>query len=137
MVAESRMVWLNVYGIPLHVWDKPLFKKIGDFFGKFVDFDEDTIGRVRLDVARIRVSMVRKSLLDEIIKLRVMGSVFRLWVVEEGGGRWWSSEKREEKGEDGMSFCSREGEVEGEEVGCFSNDAAEPREQDFIQKGSP
>jgi hypothetical protein len=93
LVAESRMVLLNVHGIPLHVWDEPLFKKIGDLFGKFVDFDEDTIGRFRLDVARIRVSMVRKGLVDEILKLKVMGAVFSLWVVEEGGGcrrrGWW------------------------------------------------
>jgi hypothetical protein len=44
-------------------------------------------------VARIRVSMVRKGLVDEILKLKVMGAVFSLWVVEEGGGcrrrGWW------------------------------------------------
>jgi hypothetical protein len=86
LVAKSRMVWLNVHGIPLHVWDEPIFKKIGDLFGKFIDFDEDTIGRRRLDVARIRVSIVRKGLVDEILKIKVVGTIFSLWVVEEGGG---------------------------------------------------
>jgi hypothetical protein len=53
MVAGSRVAWLQVQGIPLNVWDEPLFKKIGSLFRKFMDFDDDTIGRKRLDVARI------------------------------------------------------------------------------------
>jgi hypothetical protein len=134
LVAESRVVWLNVHGIPLHVWDEPIFKKIGDMFGKFIDFDEENIGRSRLDVARIRVSLVRKGLVDEILKIRVMGSIFILCVVEEGGGRGWSPEKREVVGEDGVSLCSREGEVEGEELGCFSDPEDEPREQEVAQR---
>jgi hypothetical protein len=53
LVADSRLVWLNIHGIPLHVWDKPLFKKLGSLFGVFMDFDDETIERKRLDVARI------------------------------------------------------------------------------------
>lgn len=55
VVADTRMVWINVHEIPLHMWDEPLFKMTGDLFGKFVDFDGDTIGRNMLDVARIKV----------------------------------------------------------------------------------
>jgi len=77
-----------VTGIPLHVWDEPLFKKIGSLFGVFVDFDKDTIARNRLDMVRIRISTARKGIIDEIVKIRVMGAEFMLWVVEEGGGRW-------------------------------------------------
>jgi len=56
MVAVNISVWLNVTGIPLYVWDEPLLKKIGSLFGVFVDFDEETIARKRLDLARIRIS---------------------------------------------------------------------------------
>jgi len=85
-VADSRTVWLNVHGVPLHVWDEPLFKNLGSLFGVFVDFDEDTICRNRLDFARLQVSTVRKGLIDEMVNLKVMGAVFFLWVVEVGGG---------------------------------------------------
>ena len=46
----SRKVWLNVFGIPLHAWDEPLFKLLRSKFGAFLDFDEATINRKRLDI---------------------------------------------------------------------------------------
>jgi hypothetical protein len=98
LVAGSRLVWLHVHGIPLHVWDEPLFKRIGSLFGSFIDFDEGTIGRQRFDVARIQVCTARKGLIDEVLNLKVMGAVFGLWVVEEGGGRRWAPEEMEAEG---------------------------------------
>jgi hypothetical protein len=61
LVADSRIVWVKVFGIPLHVWDEDLFKKLGSVFGVFVDFDEDTISRKRLDFARIQISVSMKG----------------------------------------------------------------------------
>jgi hypothetical protein len=49
LVVDSRTVWVKVFGIPLHVWEETLFKKLGSLFGVFVDFDEDTISRKRLN----------------------------------------------------------------------------------------
>jgi len=134
LVFDSRMVWINVYDIPLHVWDEPLFKKIGDLFGKFVDFDEDTIGRNKLDVARIKVETMRNGLVDDLLNLKVMGAVFSLWVVEEGGGVGWPPELREVVVEDAPSACSREG--MGEDFGYFSDAEVEPREVDLIPDGA-
>jgi hypothetical protein len=76
LVAESRVVWIEVPGVPPHVWD-----------GVFIDFDEDTIERKRLDVARVQVSTMRRGFIDEVLSIKVMGALFKLWVVEEGGGR--------------------------------------------------
>ena len=84
-VAFRRKVWLKVHGIPLHVWDEQLFKNIGAHFGSFVDFDEVTITRKRLDVAKILVTTDRMGMIDETVKLVVMGATHRIWVVEEGG----------------------------------------------------
>lgn len=67
-------------------------------FGAFVDFDEDTVSRNRLDFARIKVSTERTVRIDEKIEIVVVGAVLCLWVVEEEGGRrrgwkrergWW------------------------------------------------
>jgi hypothetical protein len=87
MVAQKRRVLLQVHGIPLHVWDEVLFKLIGSTFRDFLDFDKETICRKRFDVARIRVSITRRGIIDEMIKIKVVGAVYNLWVVEDGGVR--------------------------------------------------
>lgn len=107
-VAGKRRLWLKVFGIPLHVWDEELFKAIGNFFCEFLDFDEDTIGRRRLDFARINVRTSRRGLIDEEIRIRVMGPVHKLWVVEEFcGGEGWQRVVNEDE-DDLQSVGSRD-----------------------------
>ena len=91
-----RSVLLNVLGIPLHAWDELVFKLLGSIYGVFLHFDEETIARKRLDVARIKVNTDRLGIIDDKISLKVMGAEFCLWVVEEGAQRWFSVEGREE-----------------------------------------
>lgn len=59
MVAESRRAWIQVRGIPLHIWDEVFFKKICSLFGILIDFDEATARRMRLDVANLLISTKR------------------------------------------------------------------------------
>lgn len=107
-VAGKRRLWLKVFGIPLHVWDEELFKAIGNFFSEFLDFDEDIIGRRRLDFARINVRTSRRGLIDEEIRIRVMGAVHKLWVVEEFcGGEGWQRAVNEDE-DDLQSVGSRD-----------------------------
>lgn len=84
LVAKNRKVWLRFYGIPLHVWEESTFKKLGSIFGEFLDFDEATIERRRLDLARILVSTNRMGFIQDVVKINVMGAVFGVSVVEEG-----------------------------------------------------
>jgi hypothetical protein len=70
-------------GLPLHVWEEESFKQLGGIYGSFLDFDEDTIGFKRLDFARILVNTSRMGLIDEHLKLEVMGASYDVWVVEE------------------------------------------------------
>jgi hypothetical protein len=46
---------------------------VGSRLGDFVDFNEETITTMRLDVARILISIARKGVIDEIMKIVVMG----------------------------------------------------------------
>lgn len=55
LVASKITVWIKILSLPVHVWDEEAFKQIGDQFGEFLDFDEDTILRRILDVARIKI----------------------------------------------------------------------------------
>lgn len=85
MVATKRMVWVKIFGLPLHVWEEDTFKQIGAQFGVFLDFDDATINRKRLDVARVKILTDRLGWLNEVVDITVVGVNFRVSVVEEGG----------------------------------------------------
>lgn len=56
LVAATRRTWVQLRGIPLHIWNEESFKTVGALFGSFIDFDDDTVSRRRLDVANIPIS---------------------------------------------------------------------------------
>lgn len=78
LVAKRKRAWVNLMGIPLHVWDERFFKLAGGKFGEFLDFDVDTVERNRLDSARILISTYRMSFIDEWLKISMMGSIFNI-----------------------------------------------------------
>jgi len=128
VVASRRMAWVKIYGLPLHVWDEEPFKKIGALFGDFVDFDEVTVSRRRIDVARIKIYTDKLGWINEEVMITVMGAVFVLMVVEDGDS---SSEKKVEGGGDWevqSSGESGEEEVVGSVLGVESEEEeASPR----------
>ena len=83
-VVLKRRVWLKFSDVSTHVWEEESFKVLGSCFGKFVDFDEDTVSMKRIDVARILVSTTRMDWINESLTIHVIGATFVLWVVEEG-----------------------------------------------------
>ncbi|MCI15656.1 hypothetical protein A2U01_0036794, partial [Trifolium medium] len=58
---------------------------IGGKYGEFMDFDENTASRTKLDVARIKISTSFRGYVDETVKIKAMGVVYNVWVVEEKG----------------------------------------------------
>ncbi|MCH79581.1 hypothetical protein A2U01_0000333 [Trifolium medium] len=80
---DRREVWVKVLGVPLHVWGESFFKKVGARFGEFLDFDEATASRARLDVARIKISTPCRGCIESLVPVSAMGSIFKVWVVEE------------------------------------------------------
>ncbi|GAU34283.1 hypothetical protein TSUD_321290 [Trifolium subterraneum] len=85
LFAVQREVWVQVYGIPLHIWGEDLFKKVGDKLGGFLDFDYKTTSMAIFDVARLKILSASWACIDAIIKVEVEGVCFNLWVVEERG----------------------------------------------------
>jgi hypothetical protein len=85
LFAVQRDIWIQVYGIPLHIWGDDLFKLIGNKLGVFMDYDEETTSMARLDVARLKILTEKWVVIDEVVKVEVEGVVFNLWVVEERG----------------------------------------------------
>jgi hypothetical protein len=85
LIATQREVWIQIYGIPIHIWGDNFFKMIGNRFGVFVDYDEETASMARFDVARVKILTTTWASIDENVKVEVEGVCFDLWVVEEKG----------------------------------------------------
>jgi energy-coupling factor transporter ATP-binding protein EcfA2 len=85
LMAAKKEVWIQVYGIPLHIWGDNLFKLIGNNIGVFVDFDDETARMARFDMARIKIQTDIWASIDTTIKVEVEGVCFNLWLVEERG----------------------------------------------------
>lgn len=45
LVSDSRKVWIQVRGLPLHSWEESNFKKLCSLFGELIDYDEPTATR--------------------------------------------------------------------------------------------
>jgi hypothetical protein len=48
----------------------------GDIYGVFLDFDEVTVSKQRLNVARVKLRTVRRGLIDTVLQLKVQGGTF-------------------------------------------------------------
>jgi hypothetical protein len=83
LYVDRREMWVRVLGIPLHAWGENLFKEIGRKYGEFLDFDESTASRAKLDVARIKLATSLRGFIDDAVKIKVLGVYYTIWVVEE------------------------------------------------------
>jgi RNA recognition motif-containing protein len=79
----QREVWIQDYGIPLHVWGDSFFKLVGSKLGVFLDFDYETASMARFDIARLKILTSSWAIVDTVIKVEVDGSSFNIWAVEE------------------------------------------------------
>ncbi|GAU48923.1 hypothetical protein TSUD_301780 [Trifolium subterraneum] len=82
-LSESREIWIQIYGLPLHAWEESSFKMVAGRFGVFLDFDEATVAKDRFDVARVKLRTVRRGMIDTVLQLLVLGVAYDVWVVEE------------------------------------------------------
>jgi hypothetical protein len=140
LLSESREIWIQIYGLPLHAWEEGSFKAVAGRFGVFLDFDEDTIAKNRFDVARVKLRTVRRHMIDTVVQLSVWGSFFDVWVVEERCG-CREEERYEEEGSLGNSGGASKN--SGEEVwqgqkgdlfsdGTSDSDQSEPYKKQVV-----
>ena len=52
-----KEVWVRVMGLPLHLWNREVFKKIGNCCGGFAAVDESTVALKELQWARLLVKL--------------------------------------------------------------------------------
>ena len=84
--AETRLVWLRVWGIPLLAWKTDFMRRMVAAVGDFVDVDDDVEHMQRLDRARILVRTPRPPLIQHVAHVLIDGVRHRIDIVEENGG---------------------------------------------------
>ena len=58
---QAKQVYVRVMGLPLHLWSREMFKKIGDGCGGFVAVDEDTASFRHLQWASVLVQLIGRE----------------------------------------------------------------------------
>ncbi|WJX59530.1 hypothetical protein P8452_44840 [Trifolium repens] len=86
MAASRREIWVRIYGVPLQLWHEPVFKTILKTCGEVIGMDEDTRGRSRFDVARVKLLVPVLGDIDFSQEISSQGLKFMVRVVEERGG---------------------------------------------------
>nr|GEY21227.1 probable purine permease 11 isoform X2 [Tanacetum cinerariifolium] len=79
-VAKERIVWVDIEGVPLHVWSRNTFLKIGLKWGEVMEVDDgndDLFARKRLCIRTNQVDNILES-----FKIIVKGKVFRIRAKE-------------------------------------------------------
>nr|GEZ54388.1 RNA-directed DNA polymerase, eukaryota, nucleotide-binding alpha-beta plait domain protein [Tanacetum cinerariifolium] len=74
--AKERIVWVDIEGIPLHVWSRNTFRKIGAKWGEMFELEDgndDHFARKRICIKTSQVGIILES-----FKVIVKGKVF--WV---------------------------------------------------------
>ena len=59
--AFASEVWVRVVGLPLHLWNREVFKLIGDGCGGFITVDNKTESMAELQWARLLVKSVGRD----------------------------------------------------------------------------
>nr|GEW95992.1 RNA-directed DNA polymerase, eukaryota [Tanacetum cinerariifolium] len=104
-VANERIVWVDIEGVPLHAWPHATFHKIGSIWGEVMEIEEgndDSFAQKRLCIKTCQSDNILES-----IKIIVTRKVFKVRVKELFV--WSSSFKDTPMGE----FCSDDEFVKG------------------------
>ena len=79
----SRLVWLNCYGIPLHLWNYQTFSKIGRTWGEVIMLADETIKNLSFAVGKVFISTTTMDSINNVMELDYNGSLTQIRVMEE------------------------------------------------------
>ncbi|GLU00557.1 hypothetical protein SLE2022_179160 [Rubroshorea leprosula] len=143
-ISHERFAWIRIFGLPLHAWNEPGFKLIGDQFGQYIYADQDTSNRSCLEEARLYVKTTNQEIINDSIVVKIKGHNFRMTVSEERGRAdplWWvkgqgASRIKGNYSESSFSELSEESVVfSGEDAG-ISNEVGVEVEETMIEHNS-
>lgn len=82
-VKDTRVVWIHVFGISVHVWSSEFFVEFSNYLGAFICMDEHTTSGDCFDVARIMIHVAIGFKVPDVIKVEVDGVLFSLVLRED------------------------------------------------------
>lgn len=81
--AHSRLVWLNFYGIPIHLWCATNINKLGQIWGEVITEAEETFKCLSFVVGKVLISTSKMELINEVMDIECRNEVFKIRVIEE------------------------------------------------------
>ena len=121
---------MRVVGLPLHLWSREVFKRIGECCGGFVAVDEETAFFSQLQWARILVKASGKKWPGSL-QVEVGNSCWELSL-------WWEASPRVLQAEPSSWLQMKKGREVGDEGGGVRRAGAKVREPyfEFQNRGS-
>ncbi|MCH84931.1 DUF4283 domain protein [Trifolium medium] len=128
-VDNERLVWLRVYGIPVHAWNDNFFTLISQPFGTFLNTDESTSKKLTMDVARIMIRTPGLKAVDDFLSVKINDELFQLRIIEDSLGpmRIAIPPNGTKEGRDAASSSSEDD--EGDFPAMGEEEVAEEREE--------
>ncbi|XP_027362640.1 uncharacterized protein LOC113870247 [Abrus precatorius] len=83
MVAVRRVTWVRCYGVPLHAWGELFFRKLVSSLGDFIQIDQVTAERRRLDYGRIQLGTTIAELIKQNITVKINDRFYSIVMLEE------------------------------------------------------
>ncbi|MCI03917.1 DUF4283 domain protein, partial [Trifolium medium] len=85
-VDVDRVVWLRIFGIPVHAWSDLFFAQVTKPWGTFMNTDDATNKKLTMDVARILIQSSCQQVVDEFFYVKINGEIFHLRIIEDSYG---------------------------------------------------
>ncbi|KAK1565052.1 hypothetical protein Q3G72_017703 [Acer saccharum] len=71
----SKLIWVDIYGVPLSCWCKSFFYKLGNMIGEMMWIEKDTFSKSRLDRGRILVLISPEKSIPSEVQLKIRNEV--------------------------------------------------------------
>jgi hypothetical protein len=133
----ERIVWLRIFGVPIHAWNDDFFSQVTKPWGAFIKSDNVTCTKLSMDVARLLIRTSCQKPIDEFINVRINGVIFHIRVLEDSYGpmRLMIPQAIGTDGIDQGSNCSEEEEKEEEERRLMEVEEVQAEEIDSEGEG--
>ncbi|KAK1573084.1 hypothetical protein Q3G72_006436 [Acer saccharum] len=83
VTPQSRLVWVDFWGIPLHYWHEDFLTRLGWAMGKPLLIENDSLGRKRVDRGRVLTLIPFGQICLGKIKLATGNQLFTISAVED------------------------------------------------------
>jgi hypothetical protein len=114
-VELERIIWLRIFGIPVHAWNDDFFFRVSKPWGVFLKADDVTSKKLTMDVARVLIRTSCQKAVDEFLDVKINCEFFHLHIVEDSYGPMRIMVPQTQA-LDGRSIGSENSEVEEEEA---------------------